>query len=74
MHVRQAEPPCKTTQPDQLWADFLEARGRALDTLQIEDAARAGQAWAAFLAVFVTDSPPLAPDARRSAQSARLQS
>ena len=48
-------------EPNQLWADFLEARGRALDTLRIEDAARAGQAWAAFLYSFADKAPPLAP-------------
>jgi hypothetical protein len=48
-------------EPDQLWADFLEARSRVLDTLRIEDAARAGRAWAAFLAAFI-ESPPIAPE------------
>jgi hypothetical protein len=42
--------------------DFLEARDRALDTLRIEDAARAGRAWAAFLAAFTVDAPPLVPE------------
>jgi hypothetical protein len=46
---------------DRLWLDFLEARGRALDTLRIEDAARAGRAWSRFLAAFVADCPTLVP-------------
>jgi hypothetical protein len=62
MHVRQVEQPCKTSEANQLWADFLEARGRALDTLRIEDAARAGEAWAAFPYSFADRAPPLVPD------------
>jgi hypothetical protein len=61
MHLRQADQPCKPPEPNQLWADFLEARGRALDTLRIEDAARAGEAWAAFLYSFTEAASPLAP-------------
>jgi hypothetical protein len=47
----------QTIEPDQLWANFLEARGRALETLQIDDAARAGRAWSAFLSAFAPLNP-----------------
>ncbi len=61
MHVTERIPCDKSPEPDRLWANFLEARDRALGTLRIEDAARAGRAWAAFLAAF-TDAPPLVPE------------
>ena len=61
MRLAEPNPSCKSPEPNQLWVDFLEARGRALDTLQLEDAARAGKAWAAFLAAFTVDAPALAP-------------
>jgi hypothetical protein len=57
----ETEHACKSPEPNQLWANFLEARGRALDTLSIDDAARAGRAWAAFLASYTVAAPPLAP-------------
>jgi hypothetical protein len=62
MRLAEPNPSCKTPEPNQLWADFLNARSRALDTLQLEDAARAGQAWAAFLYSFTDRAPPLVPD------------
>jgi hypothetical protein len=67
-HLAHRNRSCKTTQavpePNQLWADFLKARGRALDTLRIEDAARADEAWAAFLYAFADRAPPLVPQAQ----------
>jgi hypothetical protein len=61
MHVTERIPSDKSAEANRLWADFLKARDRALGTLQIEDAARAGRAWAAFLAAFTVDAPPLVP-------------
>jgi hypothetical protein len=61
MRVAEPIPSCKRREANQLWTDFLEARSRALHTLRIEDATRAGHAWAAFLAAFTTDAPALAP-------------
>lgn len=43
------------TRLDRLWQEWLEARAKALETLDIDDGIAAGRAWSAFLAEFVPD-------------------
>jgi hypothetical protein len=59
--VRSASPETRTAQ---LWADFVVARDVAEKSRRLEDGIRAGRSWAAFLAVFIADAPPLAPGER----------
>jgi hypothetical protein len=41
------------TRLDRLWQEWLQARAKALETLDIDDGIAAGRAWSAFLAEFV---------------------
>ncbi len=43
------------TRLDRLWQEWLEARAKALETLDIDDGIAAGRAWSAFLSEFVPD-------------------
>jgi hypothetical protein len=43
------------TRLDRLWQEWLIARAKALETLDIDDGIAAGRAWSAFLAEFVPD-------------------
>ena len=43
------------TRLDRLWQEWLIARAKALETLDINDGIAAGRAWSAFLAEFVPD-------------------
>ncbi|WP_041358296.1 hypothetical protein [Nitrobacter hamburgensis] len=49
------------TRVERLWSEWLAARAKALETLNIDDGIAAGRAWSAFLAEFVEDR-----DVRRS--------
>jgi hypothetical protein len=63
LSTRPAAPPASPeTRAALLWADFLAARDLAEKSRRLEDGIRAGRSWAAFLAVFVTDAPPLASE------------
>jgi hypothetical protein len=54
----QRNPPAENvvtleTEPERLWREFLEARERAWNSLDLSDGIASGRAYAAFLEVFV---------------------
>ncbi len=43
------------TRVERLWREWLDARAKALETLDIDDGVAAGRAWARWLAEFTGD-------------------